>query len=112
MSLGIGTKLGPYEILAPVGAGGMGEVYQARDTRLDLIVAVKVAKEQFSEPFERGGASYRAVESSPYLRARNCNRVSQVTEPVAEARFSFCRRITMFILGVQVRWCGTALVCR
>jgi serine/threonine protein kinase len=40
MSLGIGTKLGPYEILAPVGAGGMGEVYQARDTRLDRIVAI------------------------------------------------------------------------
>src|SRR5580692_4818696 len=42
MSLAAGTKLGPYEIIAPIGAGGMGEVYRARDTRLDRDVALKV----------------------------------------------------------------------
>src|ERR1700727_956854 len=53
MALPAGTRLGPYEILAPIGAGGMGEVFEARDTRLDRIVAVKVSKTEFSERFER-----------------------------------------------------------
>jgi eukaryotic-like serine/threonine-protein kinase len=53
MSLIAGTRLGPYEILAPIGAGGMGQVWSARDTRLDRIVAIKVSAEQFSERFEQ-----------------------------------------------------------
>jgi len=42
MALTSGTRLGPYETLAPLGAGGMGEVYRARDTRLDRSVAIKI----------------------------------------------------------------------
>ena len=45
--------MGPYEILAPIGAGGMGEVYRASDSRLHREVAIKVAAAQFSERFER-----------------------------------------------------------
>src|ERR1700689_1489313 len=53
MPLSPGDKLGPYEILAPIGAGGMGEVYRARDTRLDRIVAVKVLPAAFSADRDR-----------------------------------------------------------
>src|SRR5436309_6057908 len=53
MPLTAGTKLGPYEILSPIGAGGMGEVHRARDSRLGRDVAIKVSRENFSERFER-----------------------------------------------------------
>jgi serine/threonine-protein kinase len=52
-SLKAGHRLGAYEILAPIGAGGMGEVYKARDTRLRRDVAIKICSAQFSERFER-----------------------------------------------------------
>ena len=49
MPLGAGTRLGPYEILSPCGAGGMGEVYRARDTRLDRTVAIKIIPAHLSD---------------------------------------------------------------
>ena len=64
MPLIVGDKLGPYEILAPIGAGGMGEVYKARDTRLDRIVAIKVSADQFSERFEREARAVAALNHS------------------------------------------------
>ncbi len=66
MPLDAGTKLGPYEILAPIGAGGMGEVYRAKDTRLDRIVAIKVLPEHLSanaELRQRFEQEARAVSS-------------------------------------------------
>ena len=53
MALTAGTKIGPYEILSPLGAGGMGEVYRARDTRLSRDVAIKVLPEAFARDAER-----------------------------------------------------------
>ena len=48
MALDPGTRLGPYEVVAPLGTGGMGEVYRARDTRLERTVAIKILPAQFS----------------------------------------------------------------
>jgi eukaryotic-like serine/threonine-protein kinase len=60
MTLKPGTQLGPYEVVAAVGAGGMGEVYRARDPRVGRDVALKVSAEQFTDRFER---EIRAVAS-------------------------------------------------
>lgn len=70
----VGTRLGPYEILAPLGAGGMGEVYRAKDTRLDRIVAIKVLPEHLAKDaaalarFEREGKAVAAL-SHPNILA-------------------------------------------
>ena len=61
MSLSAGSRLGPYEILAKVGEGGMGDVYRARDTRLDRTVAIKIVRTDFGERFEREAKSISAL---------------------------------------------------
>ena len=61
MPLAVPTKLGPYEILARIGAGGMGEVYRALDSRLHREVAIKVCSERFSDRFEREARAAAAL---------------------------------------------------
>jgi serine/threonine protein kinase len=56
-----GTRLGAYEILGPLGAGGMGEVYRARDTRLGRDVAIKISAERFGDRFEREARAIAAL---------------------------------------------------
>src|SRR5438094_5329150 len=53
MTIAAGTQLGPYEIIAPLGAGGMGEVYRAKDARLDREVAIKVLPTDFAKDADR-----------------------------------------------------------
>ncbi len=67
MALTSGTRLGPYEILAPIGAGGMGEVYKANDTRLDRTVAVKVLPEHLAESPERKARFEREAKAISQL---------------------------------------------
>lgn len=67
MALPSGTKLGPYEILAPLGAGGMGEVYRAKDTRLDRAVAIKVLASHLSASPELKQRSEREARSVTLL---------------------------------------------
>ena len=70
MPLNPGTTLGPYEIQAPLGAGGMGEVYKARDTRLDRTVAIRVLPEHVAADTQAGliGAILERDGSPPVLR--------------------------------------------
>src|ERR1700680_1094938 len=56
-----GAQVGPYMLLAPIGAGGMGEVWKPRDSRLDRIVAIKLSKEQFSQRFEHEARAVAAL---------------------------------------------------
>ena len=61
MLLAAGDKLGPYEILAPLGAGGMGDVYKARDTRLDRIVAIKTLRNGNDHRFKQEARAIAAL---------------------------------------------------
>ena len=61
MSLAAGSKLGPYEMLAAIGKGGMGEVYRAHDPRMGRDVAIKVSAERFTDRFEREARAIAAL---------------------------------------------------
>jgi serine/threonine protein kinase len=70
MSPAAGTRLGPYEVLGLIGAGGMGEVHRARDTRLDRTVAIKVIPHEFSaDPDPSAGSGSSRAKSRDERRA-------------------------------------------
>ena len=75
MPLSLGDKLGPYEILAPLGAGGMGEVYRAKDTRLKREVAVKVLPGAFARDSGRMARFHREAEVLAALNHPNINQI-------------------------------------
>src|SRR5262245_65092817 len=73
MALSAGRRLGPYSIVAPLGAGGMGEVYRATDTRLDRAVAIKVLSAQLAdEPEHRQRFDREARAISALAHSRIC----------------------------------------
>src|SRR3974390_2370622 len=75
MSLSIGDRIGSYEILAPIGAGGMGEVYRAKDTKLDREVAVKVLPTALAQDPERLA---RFEREAKVLAALNHPNIAQI----------------------------------
>src|SRR5579863_3390968 len=75
MALTAGTRLGPYEILAPIGAGGMGEVYRAKDTKLDREVAIKILPEALAQDPERLA---RFEREAKVLAALNHPNIAQI----------------------------------
>src|SRR5215471_14964976 len=80
MALAAGTKLGPYEILAPIGAGGMGEVYRARDTKLKRDVALKVLPEVLATDPERMARFQREAEVLASLNHPNIAQIYGVED--------------------------------
>src|SRR5213595_2105066 len=90
MALTSGTRLGPYEIQSPLGAGGMGEVYRARDTRLDREVAIKVlpqnvaAREDVRARFEREARAISALNHPNICTLHDVGREGDVAYLVME----------------------------
>src|SRR5512144_882814 len=78
MALSPGTRLGPYEILAPIGSGGMGEVYRAKDARLGRDVAIKVLPASFSQDADRLRRFEQEAKAAGILNHPNITAVHDV----------------------------------
>ena len=87
MTLAPGTKLGPYEIVAPLGAGGMGKVYRARDTRLGRDVALKVLLQAFAADAERMARFRREAQVLACSITRTSPRFTALKIPAACMRW-------------------------
>src|ERR1044071_8041097 len=86
MLLAAGTRLGPYEILSALGAGGMGEVYRARDTKLDRAVAIKILPEAFAADTERIARFEREAKTLASLNHPNIAHIHGLEESAAGVR--------------------------
>ncbi len=82
MTLVAGTRLGPYEISAAIGAGGMGEVFRARDTKLDRDVAIKVLPSELAQDRERLARFEREAKLLAFLNHPNIAHVYGTRRPV------------------------------
>src|SRR6476646_1854114 len=80
MPLAAGTRLGPYEILSALGEGGMGEVYRARDTKLDRAVAIKILPEAFEADAERIARFQREARTLASLNHPNIAHIHGLEE--------------------------------
>ncbi|HEY3171688.1 MAG TPA: serine/threonine-protein kinase, partial [Thermoanaerobaculia bacterium] len=115
MGLRAGARLGPYEVLAPLGAGGMGEVYRALDTRLDREVAVKVLPERLAEDpsalsrFEREAKSLAALSHPNVLTILDIGREGAVAYTVMELLQG--ESLRMRLLRARMSWREAAELC-
>jgi len=98
MSLSAGTRLGPYEVLATLGAGGMGEVYRARDVRLGREVAVKVLPETFGRDPERRQRFEREARAASGLSSPHIVTVFDVGQ-----ENGVCFMVTELVEGTDLR---------
>src|SRR6266516_4863376 len=80
MAITAGTRLGPYEILSPIGAGGMGEVYRAKDTKLGREVAIKVIPDVFAQDADRMARFTREAQVLAALNHPNIAAIYGVEE--------------------------------
>ena len=87
MTLASGSKLGPYEVRSPLGAGGMGEVYRARDTRLGRDVALKVLPEAFAADTERMARFEREAKVLASLNHPNVASIYGLEESITGVRW-------------------------
>src|SRR5205085_9942532 len=97
MPLPAGTRLGPYEILSALGAGGMGEVYRARDTKLDRAVAIKILPEAFAADRERIARFEREAKTLASLNHPNIAHIHglEVSNPSAGSGQPAVRALVM-----------------
>ena len=86
MHLAAGTSLGPYEIIGPIGAGGMGEVYRARDTKLNRDVAIKVLPDLFASDADRLARFTREAQTLASLNHPTSHIFTVLKNPAAPHR--------------------------